>query len=273
MINYQRDDEKQYDEAIKNMLRGHNEKFSNIQDFSTLFIYVLEDDDLVGALKVNYFWNWISVGQTFYKNIAVLKQLVNQAWDYYKEKAEGMKFFSTVKTRVDDFVSAGFEVNGIIKLTETETLYYADFKSVDSDLKNEYKVITSEEPLEPYQAELESQTKAFNKKYQIEDPIGGFDLAALDGEQCIGGIQGDVYSDRIYLNRLAVDPNYRKQSIGSALIRHAIEFAREKNLEFIMLGTCEFQAKGFYEKSGFEVVYVRENNPKGYKSFTMMIRL
>jgi len=40
-----------------------------------------------------------------------------------------------------------------------------------------------------------------------------------------------------------------------------------------MLGTCEFQAKGFYEKLDFEVVYDRENNPKGYKSYTILKRL
>jgi len=38
MIKYQRDYEKQYDESIKTILRSHNEQFSNIHDFSSLFV-------------------------------------------------------------------------------------------------------------------------------------------------------------------------------------------------------------------------------------------
>jgi len=83
-------------------------------------------------------------------------------------------------------------------------------------------VLVSEEPHERYQEELVAYTKTFNKKHQIEDKIEGYDLAALDNEQCIGGLQGDIYTDMLYINRLAVDPNFRKQSMGTILTLHAV---------------------------------------------------
>jgi ribosomal protein S18 acetylase RimI-like enzyme len=77
----------------------------------------------------------------------------------------------------------------------------------------------------------------------------------------------------LYINRLAVDPKYRNHLIGTTLVTHAIHYAKEKGIKLVMLGTCEFQARGFYEKLGFKVVYERDNNPKGYKSYTMLKRI
>ena len=39
------------------------------------------------------------------------------------------------------------------------------------------------------------------------------------------------------------------------------------------LGTVEFQAKNFYEKIGYSVILTKENDPKGYKSYTMIKKL
>ena len=53
----------------------------------------------------------------------------------------------------------------------------------------------------------------------------------------------------------------------------AEEYARKLKLESIDLGTTEFQAKDFYEKLGYEVVFTRENYPIGYNCYTLYKKL
>lgn len=48
------------------------------------------------------------------------------------------------------------------------------------------------------------------------------------------------------------------------------EKAKEQNVYSINLGTVEFQAKGFYEKLGYKVVFIKENDPRGYKSYSLV---
>jgi hypothetical protein len=188
MIVYQRDNQKKYDADIKRLLRAHNEQFSNIHDFSEVFVYILKDERLIGALKASYFWDWVSTQAVFYRDTEVLKQLVKRAWDYYKEKAFGMKSFTTVKERLEDFVSIGFSFTGTIQLTNNLSYYYADLTSFEHSLDESYQVLVTNEPIKDYQKELDAYTERFNKEHRIEDSNETYDMAALDVEQCIGGL-------------------------------------------------------------------------------------
>jgi len=49
--------------------------------------------------------------------------------------------------------------------------------------------------------------------------------------------------------------------------------ARELNVYSINLGTVEFQAKRFYDKLGYKVMFIKENDPKGFKTFSMVKKL
>jgi ribosomal protein S18 acetylase RimI-like enzyme len=55
------------------------------------------------------------------------------------------------------------------------------------------------------------------------------------------------------LNDLYVEPAYRQQKIGRALIRTAIDFARQEGAKFVQLETAgdNFIAQALYEKLGF----------------------
>lgn len=56
------------------------------------------------------------------------------------------------------------------------------------------------------------------------------------------------------LNDLFVEANYRKQGIGEALIRAAMEFAQNNGSKFVELSTAvdNFTAQGLYESIGFK---------------------
>ncbi len=76
------------------------------------------------------------------------------------------------------------------------------------------------------------------------------------------------------LDILWVDEKYRKQGIGSALIREAERAAREKGCHLMTLGTFDFQARPLYEKFGFSVCGTIEDCPtKGHTHYDMIKRL
>jgi len=75
------------------------------------------------------------------------------------------------------------------------------------------------------------------------------------------------------LDILWVEEKYRKQGIGSALIREAERTSREKGCRFMTLGTFDFQARPLYEKFGFSVCGTIEDCPTtGHTHYDMIKR-
>jgi GNAT superfamily N-acetyltransferase len=267
------DGEKKYDEAIKTLLRSYNSNFATYDDQDCIYLYKIEQNRLVGALTVHYSWDWATIGHVFYENTQILQQMIQKAWNYYQNKAFGIKSFTKVKEQFNDFLTAGFKQVNAIYYPNGDTYYYADLTSIKVD-NNENTVTLTNEAIEKYQKIIDQKVKQFNQTYQINDEIiKRFDIAALEDQQCIGGIQCELYENLLYVDRLVVDKTYRKNHVGTELMNRAIEFAKLNNCQVIELGTTSFQAKPFYEKFGFKVVHMRENNPKGYQSFTMMKKM
>ncbi|MCR3906730.1 MAG: GNAT family N-acetyltransferase [Tenericutes bacterium] len=267
------DEEKKYEEAIKTLLRSYNSNFATYDDRDCIYLYKIEQNRLVGALTVHYSWDWATIGHVFYENTQILQQMIQKAWNYYQNKAFGIKSFTKVKEQFNDFLTAGFKQVNAIYYPNGDTYYYADLTSIKVD-NNENTVTLTNEAIEKYQKIIDQKVKQFNQTYQINDEIiKRFDIAALEDQQCIGGIQCELYENLLYVDRLVVDKTYRKNHVGTELMNRAIEFAKLNKCQVIELGTTSFQAKPFYEKFGFKVVHMRENNPKGYQSFTMMKKM
>ncbi|MDO9629156.1 MAG: GNAT family N-acetyltransferase [Acholeplasmataceae bacterium] len=273
MITYKRDNDKTYDLEIKYMLRSYNEKFSNIKDSDCVYLYALEDDALIGAMTVNYFWDWASIGEVFYHNKETLKQLVQKAWQYYKNKVVGIKYSSPNQNQLNDFVNAGFRHVNTANYSDEFNFYYADLYALEEEKFDKNLISIHSEPIEIYQKILQKHVELFRETNNIYDMTETFDMVALDLDKCIGGIQCEVYKDSLYISRLAVEQTYRKKGIGTKLMSHTIEFAIKSKLKTIDLGTIEFQARDFYEKFGFKVIHTRQDNPKGYKSYTLIKKL
>lgn len=56
------------------------------------------------------------------------------------------------------------------------------------------------------------------------------------------------------LNRLWVNEQHRKHTLGTKIMRELEQYATRKNCQFIQLETYEWQAKGFYEKLGYTTI-------------------
>ena len=95
-----------------------------------------------------------------------------------------------------------------------------------------------------------------------------------DEGKVIGGCIMEIDSWKIAeLDILWVDEKYRRQGLGSALIREAERAAREKGCYVMTLGTFDFQARPLYEKHGYKVAGNIKNWPKGHENYSMMKRL
>lgn len=270
MITYTFDDENIYTKKIQNLLRNHNVSFTREVKPEELYIYALRNNELVGALTVYYFWDWVSIGDAFYLNNSILQEMINEVWKNYSNKAEGVKLFTSAREKYEDFLTVGFKTTGKVKTSrEITKYYYCDLTSTDFVSKNKYNVISKTESVPTYQKKLDNYMKVFNKRNNINGKTDDFQIVAKDNENFVGGISCEIYDETLYISRIVVDEKYRLRQIGKNLMIHTEKEAIKREVEIIELGTCEFQAKEFYEKLGYKIVYTRDNYPRGYKSYTM----
>ncbi|WP_336492066.1 GNAT family N-acetyltransferase [Methylobacterium nigriterrae] len=89
----------------------------------------------------------------------------------------------------------------------------------------------------------------------------------------IGGLWGKCVYDWLFVELLAVPEEYRGGSYGKTLMSEAEGIARANGCTGVWLDTYEFQARGFYEKLGFEVFGMLEDHPIGQKRFFLHKRL
>lgn len=81
--------------------------------------------------------------------------------------------------------------------------------------------------------------------------------------QTVGGLWGETALDWLHVDLLAVPESMRGQDVGTALMQHAEQIARERGCVGAWLDTFAFQARGFYEKLGYTVFGEIPDHPIG----------
>jgi len=271
-MRYIEDKNFKYKDELIQTLRAYNSKHTGKKDSSTEYFYAIDGEKLVGSVYTNYSWDWVSIGSMFYKDIVVLKKLISEVSHYYKNKAVGMKLYTEVESRVEDFKSIGFDVGGITEKTPRTTRYFY-LKNIDFDIKSNVhtEVIAVTKKIDKYNSILLDQIERFNRDNNIclrEERNIMF--VALDDDKFVGGVHGSITEDSMYIGWLVVDEEYKGNGVGKNLMYKIEEKARELNVYSINLGTTEFQAEKFYDKLGYKIVFMKENDPRGYKSYSMV---
>lgn len=86
----------------------------------------------------------------------------------------------------------------------------------------------------------------------------------------IAGIISRMYCwNCLYVDTLWVKEEYRKEGIGSKLLKEVEKEAVEKGCYLIHLDTFDFQAKVFYIKQGYEIFGTLDECPQGHKRYFM----
>jgi GNAT superfamily N-acetyltransferase len=90
-----------------------------------------------------------------------------------------------------------------------------------------------------------------------------------DTETIIGGLWAQLLFDWVYLDLLFVPHEQQRNGIGRELMDRLAQFAEENDATGIWLETFAFQARGFYEKCGYEVFATLKGRDPGTDQYLM----
>ena len=85
--------------------------------------------------------------------------------------------------------------------------------------------------------------------------------------QTVAGIYGATYWDWFEIIALWVEPKRRKAGMASELLRRAESLAQGRGCGGAFVDTFSFQARGFYEKHGYEVFGTLPQFPGNHQRF------
>jgi len=262
-----------YIDIIVKHLRLHNFKFTGKVEAVDSYVYVMNDNELVAGAKIHLSWNWVSLNDLMYDSPEELKVIVKTIFDEYRGQFEGISFYTKDEKRKDDFIMAGFKQSGFVEgtplLKGTYCLTCNEFSIIDTELV----CVHRKEKHEDLHQILLDFDKAYQKEQGLDLKKEHLSIVAYDEDEFMGGVLAINTLDSMYIDLLVVNENYRKQGLGKTLMLKAEKEAVKRNMDEITLGTTEFQARPFYEKLGYQVVYTKENNPKGFKCFSLTKKL
>lgn len=93
--------------------------------------------------------------------------------------------------------------------------------------------------------------------------LGVFAWDSPNQQTLVGGVFGDLVWDWLHIDSLWTSAGHRGRGVGSALMRHIEEVARERGIVNIHLETTSFQALPFYLSLGYEAFGELPNHPIG----------
>lgn len=136
------------------------------------------------------------------------------------------------------------------------------------------RITISENPSEADRKAVVAPLRAYNISQAGDPRIRPVAILLTDehGEQ-VGGLWGRCAYDWLFVELLAVPEAHRGQDHGTALMQEAERIARANDCVGLWLDTYEFQARGFYEKLGFELFGTLDDHPIGQKRFFLRKRL
>lgn len=91
--------------------------------------------------------------------------------------------------------------------------------------------------------------------------------------QIAAGLSGFTWGGACKIEWLWVREDLRHLGLGRDLMRQAEAESIRRGCQTMLLDTHSFQAPGFYQKLGFEIVGVYEDFPKGYQQVCLQKRL
>ncbi len=108
----------------------------------------------------------------------------------------------------------------------------------------------------PYKESGPISKPYFSETYEEDVLNGGIRLfVALDGDKIIGTVQYEGEEKTAHLSQMTVDPNYRKEGVGSQLLKEAEKNAKKESFKIMELtAMMEKNLPEYYEKLGYKKV-------------------
>jgi GNAT superfamily N-acetyltransferase len=91
--------------------------------------------------------------------------------------------------------------------------------------------------------------------------------------EVVGGLLGRTSFGLLYVDRFFLPEGLRKQGLGTRIIKAAEEEGARRGCSRAILSTLSFQAPGFYERLGWQVLGRIDCDPPGHSRFMMTKKL
>jgi len=116
---------------------------------------------------------------------------------------------------------------------------------------------------------------AFNVEHiGLEPKAGSLNLLLRNrAGHVVGGLLGGWRWGWLYIDKLWLQAEYRRHGGGSRLLVAAEAEAIAAGCTDAVLDTFSFQARGFYERHGYEIYATLEGFPPGHRQFFFHKRL
>ena len=132
-------------------------------------------------------------------------------------------------------------------------------------------LVVTDEPGAEAEAVIRDGLSAYNfdkAGYRDYRPLA---ILARDPEssKVIGGLLGRTSFGLLYVERFFLPERLRKQGLGTRILKAAEEEGRRRGCSRALLTTLEFQAPGFYQRVGWEVLARIDGRPPAPSRFLM----
>jgi N-acetylglutamate synthase-like GNAT family acetyltransferase len=265
------DKEFKYNEDIIKGLQAYNRSQTGYREKDKQNFYVCDGDEVIGACHSKMASDWCHIKRIYYKNVDVLKNLLNDVKEYYKGKVEGIQFSSVLPTLVEDFKTLGYIEKGRLEDMpeggENVFLLSTDFMPYETS--KEYDIQSTEERIEQYDNILKQENRKLRKSLNFSSETVDVQFVVLDNGKFVGGIYGNFKYDYLFINVLFVGEKYRGRHIATTLMDLIENAAFQRGITNLYLTTFEFQALGFYKKRGYKKVMEIYDYPVGFKEYTV----
>jgi GNAT superfamily N-acetyltransferase len=91
-------------------------------------------------------------------------------------------------------------------------------------------------------------------------------------QEIVAGLTGWTWAQACEIRTLWVHPEWRSQGYGQSLLEAAEQEARSRGCKVILISSYSFQAPGFYQKHGYELVWRLDDFPVGHKQCFLVKR-
>src|SRR5262245_56313645 len=137
------------------------------------------------------------------------------------------------------------------------------------------EIVTSEDPAVEDRQALVDLLVNYNASQVGETPFRQFALLLREPQrvEVVGGLYAYLLYDWLSVELLIVPEQCRGHGFGTELMRRAEAYATNSGCVGIWLNTFSFQARGFYEKLGYDVFATLDDHPRGAQRFFLRKRL
>jgi GNAT superfamily N-acetyltransferase len=142
-----------------------------------------------------------------------------------------------------------------------------------SDMSDKFdpSIVLTDAPDAADTAVIADSLRAYNTEQAGRDdyrPLAVFVTDPGSGK-VVGGLYGGSYLGQLRVDRFFLPTHLRRDRLGSRLLALAEEEGRRRGCSRIMLNTMEIQARGFYEKRGYECAATLDCPPPGVTRYVM----